>query len=132
MNELLPLIAASILGIATFILINMIRLQKQYKNANEKFSVKKYWESDYLVVVFSILLACLWLLIKDEFFGRFPKWDVMPLIFTWMINANSTWLVQVVISKFVTTAKGVLNEKIDEKTDIADGKKPDPKKDGGL
>lgn len=119
-NYLLCFIA-SMLGMGVYLFVVKIpAIQDHAKAANHPMTLGQYFQTDMNALVGSILSILLMLLWADEVVKLYPKvMPVLKIMYGTIGFMNSTLVIA-----WLGKASKIINEVVDIKTDIADGKRP--------
>lgn len=107
-----------IIGAAIILfLVTIPELRSLWAKSNERFSWKRYWQSDWNVVVGTILIGVLLIIGIDQLVNW--KKGVLDYV-KWFFAGGGAFLTPIIASKYGSAKKYILNV-IDKKTNIADG-----------
>lgn len=99
-------------------LIKIPEYKKLWKTANEQFSMKKYWETDWNVVVGTLLIGIMLVIGVDQLLNLKP--EVLKWV-KWFFAGMGGFGSAIIVSKWSTAYKFITGI-IDQKTNIADKK----------
>lgn len=113
------------MAIVIYMAIKIRDLQVTFKKSNQPWSWSKYWETEAVFLLITVAFAVVWLLSKDDLFNHRPEFKWLARVLTFFIVKDSVFVIQRVTALFKQqTTRKFINNVIDKKTDIADGKAP--------
>lgn len=118
-DPMLTYLFAGLLGILFQVLVKMNSLKNEFETANEIFSAKKFFQRDYLSIALSLVAVIIAATVLNEVLKYKPEVANWVKCFFVMVGALGSWALQLFFGK----SKKYIRAIIDEKTNIADGKK---------
>lgn len=120
MSEQITLILCGIAGVVIHSLWKLDTLQKDALRANIPFHwYKDYFVRDRFAIIAAFLSVAIWFLVFGEAATRFQWLTVFPRVSFVTMGMTGSYAFQ----RWLGRARKWINKIIDEKTDIADGKK---------
>ena len=116
MPNLLAYAICGILGVVFHSLFKASALKKQAKAGNINFSMKIYWEEDYLSILCSFVSVAIWLMLFGETAQQYPKIAGYAKASFVGMGASGSFVIQYFLSNAESKIRGI----IDNKTNIAD------------